>query len=1332
MAMNFPKRALVFLKALISKQITVPGYSRGDGTYVPIHTKIVKIDSDHAPKFEEHHLPDTNTNAGTHNKKVTLIAAHHAAGDVAALTSMKHGVNTYGKKAAKLADAAVAHLTTPVEEPEMPKVEAPKIEWEKYLLDEANTNFKSHKTKVEQIKALHEAGDIAGLEALTFGVNTYNKQASKLRDVAVAHLKEHGPSAAPVTAEPQTAAPAPKTKPEPAAAPTGHFGEQHEGEEFGDEHGMLFKFEGSKWHWKPAQSADWDVVDSKESIKYLNEGKDWLGGELTKHDAKAPAAPPPPAPVTNFGEQNEGQIFQSGSLQVKFSDGQWQYNSAATSTEDWKPVANSKLVGNLDAGQGMYGGGLLEPVHAVEPAAPKGALLADGWEGFSAHPEYGKPALTKTDKGQTITITPSPSGLQYKVYFGSKSLPVYGDEAVIEHVKEKGFTGLTKSMLKQLGVKGEPRDEIPKLAAKPAPLTVPEQTYHNTENGHSKFWSVSVNDDVVTKKWGVIGKPGISKDFAFDSHKAAKAAAKKWETEKEKGGYKLHSGSMMAGTSVLDSPPPPAAEQGPKDGDTKAGADGGRLVFKDGHWHKVEEPQIEDPEGPGDVEAALHAVAAPAGLPHSAAAALEKLKQLVIEQGADAFKLVKKQVTSPKGYVQKKMHLTLKGCSPWGGPVKISGWVDAVDGGGYTGATGQGIKTLDMVEYIDALKAAHLAATGGKVAKKKASKVTKVTQQSVPKPVSKKDGAVTVAVIDSWTKVGEQKGSNPGGTFKDPGGQDWYVKFPASADHVKNELLAAKLYKAAGIEVPQLRMVEKDGKVGIASKIVPGVSKVGAGMKSVPGALEGFVVDAWLANHDSVGTGHDNLLKTKEGKAIRIDVGGSLLYRAQGAPKGDLFGNEVGEIKNMQDPKINSYGASVYGGISKEHLINGAAQVLEIPDELIKQIVTKFGPGDDAAKEALAAKLIARKADLAKQFPEADAIANPPAPDPRKLPVDVSKLPPKLDFLNWKAGGKGLSSVDAVNTANQKAVDEIYDAALKGDFIQIQKTKYHVVDKATGESSLGDLFANHPSQHVRDFYSNIIDYMSVVANPAAKKMKSWDIDDYSDINELADAFPAHYYGVAVGNVPANERLGFWISLGQADAAATHKPDNMAFPSAKDRALGSASTKSMPSNLKTWMKAVKASGAYNQPYRDGKETDASGLKSRDVLAAAYEHAVEFEEGTRITKDINFPPEMMKQMLALEPGHVFQNPGSMCCSLKPDWHWGGDAKLNIVYAKGAKALYNIGVGSHDSEGEITTIPGQRFMLIEVKDNHKMNKGKEFTLLMLPPDETYVANIHPSGKV
>lgn len=757
------------------------------------------------------------------------------------------------------------------------------------------------------------------------------------------------------------------------------------------------------------------------------------------------------------------------------------------------------------------------------------------------------------------------------------------------------------------------------------------------------------------------------------------------------------------------------APDGPKDGDTKQGADG-VLVFKDGRWHKQKNTAKE--QMAEALKAAIAAVPVP-------------------DFSVDPNKVWAGRYAKAANII--KEHLLVGG--------KLAEFVTTHGGGGEFSAKVPGLGNMKaisasggpprralMFHFLTELKgilAEHKGATIGGGAKDTQAKVAQSTVDVVtattPKVLfSAPPGGIAPA--DEWQQIGPQKGSNPGGVFRDKSGQEWYVKFPATEDHAKNEVLASKLYKLAGVAVPTLRLVSRGGKVGVASKMIPGVVKVGAGIKDAPGALEGFGADAWLGNHDVVGMGHDNLLKTKEGNAIRIDVGGALLYRAQGGAKGAAFGTEVVETESLLDKKTNSYAASVFSGISEQKLVDSIAAVLEIPDDAIVKAVEKFGPGSAAEKKALADKLIARKQSLAKKFPAADLLANPPKPDPRHLPVDASQLPPVPDFLNWKGAGQGLSAVAAVNEANQKAVNEIVAAAMKGDFVALKSLKYHVVDKGTGAIKEGGQFGEHPSQHVRDFYSTVLDYLEVIANPASKKQKVWAIEEYSDIQELSDAFAAHYYGVSVGDVPASERLGFWISLGQADAASMFMPAQVQYAGVAEKKTGKASVQKLPDALRSFMQAVKSSGSANQPYRDGKEKDSQGNSCREVLAQAYAHAVEFPKGTRITKNISVKSEMLQQLLSLPAGHVFQNPGSMCCSIKPDWtSFAGNARLKIIYAEGAKGLYNIGVGGYDNEQEVTTLPGQRFMFMG-KDTS--GKPPEFTLLMLPPDPMYVENIYPKG--
>lgn len=244
-------------------------------------------------------------------------------------------------------------------------------------------------------------------------------------------------------------------------------------------------------------------------------------------------------------------------------------------------------------------------------------------------------------------------------------------------------------------------------------------------------------------------------------------------------------------------------------------------------------------------------------------------------------------------------------------------------------------------------------------------------------------------------QIGGQGGSNPGGLFRHKvTGEKWYVKVPGNPDQARNEVLTAQLYRAAGVEAPEYAFLTVTGQIGggqysgafgIASKIIDGLTNDAAALRagSVAGVREGFALDAWLANWDVVGLNFDNLL-VRAGRAVRVDTGGGLLYRAQGAPKGPAFGPRVLELDSLRDPNINPQAAAVFRHVTDADLRAGVARILAIPDADIRRLVDQYGPGDAATRQALADTLIARKRDLAARYPTAPA-APTPAPGARAL-----------------------------------------------------------------------------------------------------------------------------------------------------------------------------------------------------------------------------------------------------------------------------------------------------------------------------------------------------------
>lgn len=229
------------------------------------------------------------------------------------------------------------------------------------------------------------------------------------------------------------------------------------------------------------------------------------------------------------------------------------------------------------------------------------------------------------------------------------------------------------------------------------------------------------------------------------------------------------------------------------------------------------------------------------------------------------------------------------------------------------------------------------------------------------------DDEVGARSFAGFERIGPQTGSNPGGLFKDPQGTKFYVKWPKTEDHARNEVLAGKLYELAGIRAPELSFVQDGDKIGVASKIVDGLKPARQELiaGTLPGVKRGFGMDAWLANWDVVGLGFDNLLKAPDGAAMRVDTGGALRYRAQGGPKGSQFGTVVGELATMRDKSRES--GKVFGNMSADEVKRSVSVVTSLSPSKIESVVRKYGPKDEATREALLKTLLARRKNMAQQ-----------------------------------------------------------------------------------------------------------------------------------------------------------------------------------------------------------------------------------------------------------------------------------------------------------------------------------------------------------------------------
>lgn len=221
-------------------------------------------------------------------------------------------------------------------------------------------------------------------------------------------------------------------------------------------------------------------------------------------------------------------------------------------------------------------------------------------------------------------------------------------------------------------------------------------------------------------------------------------------------------------------------------------------------------------------------------------------------------------------------------------------------------------------------------------------------------------------------QVGAQGGSTEGGLFEATDGSRWYVKSQKSAEHASNEALASALYRAAGIDIPEV--IRGSGTPGLsgknhtATRIIEG-AKQNLGQKLndpeyMAKIREGFALDAWLANWDAVGLVLDNIVEGGDGKPYRIDAGGALLFRAMGDKKGAAFGPNVTEFNSLRDTFMAPQAAKVFGGISDAEIASSVERVKAISPDQIRNLVKEHD-----MDSSLADLLIDRRENLISKVP---------------------------------------------------------------------------------------------------------------------------------------------------------------------------------------------------------------------------------------------------------------------------------------------------------------------------------------------------------------------------
>ena len=396
-------------------------------------------------------------------------------------------------------------------------------------------------------------------------------------------------------------------------------------------------------------------------------------------------------------------------------------------------------------------------------------------------------------------------------------------------------------------------------------------------------------------------------------------------------------------------------------------------------------------------------------------------------------------------------------------------------------------------------------------------KIRSTDTKDVAAPIAE---GISYSGIEDWKKVGGQMGSNVGGTYEDKNGNQYYVKIPKSPSHAQNESLASALYREAGIEAVEVSLGFSNGELRTISPLIPNSStdlqtKLDDAeyMKKLQ---EGFAVDAWLANWDVAGLSYDNVITDSNGDPVRVDPGGALMWRAQGAPKGKMFGDKVNEIDSLRDPDLNPTSAEVFGSMTDEDISNSAAKLVGVTPERIDSIVDSIVTDPNEAA-TLKERLKKRRDDLLKRFAPKDNILNentpltieedPNAPQAPSDPNDTAAMSNYKDALAdyevnkavsdvWDCPPEGLTAAGD-KTCTTPSVDELIDNVnSKADAVGVAD------NSATAEEIIDD---------VMDFAKQVQDEQ---LKPSTKKR----------IKEIAEELAAIRKGLKDGSITNDQAI----------------------------------------------------------------------------------------------------------------------------------------------------------------------------------------------------------------
>jgi hypothetical protein len=206
-------------------------------------------------------------------------------------------------------------------------------------------------------------------------------------------------------------------------------------------------------------------------------------------------------------------------------------------------------------------------------------------------------------------------------------------------------------------------------------------------------------------------------------------------------------------------------------------------------------------------------------------------------------------------------------------------------------------------------------------------------------------------LIENYTEQPyTQYGSNKGGIhIHEPTGQKFYVKFPKSNEQAKVEAATADIYNALGIRTLNPHTEDINNRTAVVTPWQDNLKSFESA-REYHSAIKDPAREHELAlmhhaaimtgNRDVIGMDYTNVMQDKAtGQLVSADQGGSMHYRAQGAPK--EFAADISDVRSFQNPMYQS--GEVFSKVNPDVLKASAQKLKSLDDTTIDSIMDKHG-----------------------------------------------------------------------------------------------------------------------------------------------------------------------------------------------------------------------------------------------------------------------------------------------------------------------------------------------------------------------------------------------------